>query len=203
MEKNRGTQIHCPRGCALVQLREGRGRVRGLPPSAGPQGIVEPEPPLGRGRGGLAMKQIMWALVLIGLLLVGSTLPAEVAAGGPGGGGGGARSAGGGGWHGGGPRGGGGWYGGGGGWYGGPRVFIGGGVGWWGWPGWWGAPYPYYAAPPVVVQPTPMEYIQQGPAPPQQSYWYYCQNAGAYYPYVKECPGGWMQVVPQPAPPGP
>jgi hypothetical protein len=125
------------------------------------------------------MKQIMWALVLIGLLLAGSTLPSEAAGWG-------------GGYHGGGPypyR------------YGGPRVFIGGGLGWWG-PGWWGAPYPYYAAPPVVVPPAPTEYIQQAPAAPQQSYWYYCQNAGAYYPYVKDCPGGWMQVVPSPAPPG-
>jgi hypothetical protein len=70
--------------------------------------------------------------------------------------------------------------------------------------GWWGAPYPYYyGASPVVVQPAPTEYIQQAPAPPAQTYWYYCQNAGAYYPYVKDCPGGWMQVVPQPAPPGP
>ena len=179
------------------------------------------------------MKKIMWALVLIGLLLVGSAVPAEVAAGGPGGGGGGARSAGGGfhgggtGWTGGGgyrggaPGWGGGYRGPGYGWggayrgaypyrYGGTRVFIGGGVGWWGGPGWWGypgwwggAPYPYYyGAQPLVIQQPPTEYIQQGPAPSQQSYWYYCQNAGAYYPYVKECPGGWMQVVPQPAPSG-
>jgi hypothetical protein len=99
----------------------------------------------------------------------------------------------------------------GGGWYGGTRVYIGGGVGWWGWPGWWGpgywgsgwwgAPYPYYAAPPVVVQPEPTTYIQQEPAPPADAYWYYCEQARAYYPYVKACPGGWMTVVPQSAPP--
>ena len=98
----------------------------------------------------------------------------------------------------------------GGGWYGGTRVYIGGGVGWWGWPGWWGpgywgsgwwgAPYPYYAAPPVVVQPEPTTYIQQEPAPPADAYWYYCEQARAYYPYVKACPGGWMKVVPQSAP---
>ena len=56
-------------------------------------------------------------------------------------------------------------------------------------------------APLVVVQPPPTEFIQQAPTPPQQSYWYYCQNAGAYFPYVRECPGGWMQVVPSPNPP--
>jgi hypothetical protein len=170
------------------------------------------------------MKHMMWALVVTGLFLVGSVIPAEAARGGPGGGGGGARSAGSGAWYGGSPRGGSGWYRGGGAWYGasprggggyyhggsggrygGTRVFIGGGLGWWGgpgWggPGWWGPSYPYYAAPPVAVQQAPTEYIQQEPAPPAEDYWYYCQSAGAYYPYVKECPGGWMQVVPQPAP---
>lgn len=98
----------------------------------------------------------------------------------------------------------------GGGWYGGTRVYIGGGLGWWGWPGWWGPgywgygwgpPYPYYSAPPVVVDPGPTTYIQQEPAPPADAYWYYCEKAKAYYPYVKDCPGGWMQVVPQSAPP--
>ena len=54
-----------------------------------------------------------------------------------------------------------------------------------------------------MVQQAPTDYIQQGAAPSQQAYWYYCQNAGAYYPFVKDCPGGWMQVVPQPTSPGP
>jgi hypothetical protein len=90
-----------------------------------------------------------------------------------------------------------------GGYYGGTRVFIGGGLGWWGGPGWWGAPYPYYVAPPVVIPESSQEYIQVAPAPQQQAYWYYCQSAGAYYPYVKECPGGWQQVVPQSPPPAP
>jgi hypothetical protein len=122
----------------------------------------------------------------------------------------------GGGYHGGGYHGGayhaGGYYKGGyhGGYYGGTRVFIGGwwGPGWWG-PGWWGAPYPYaypypypyYSTPPAVIQQAPQEYIQQGSAPPQQSYWYYCPNPQGYYPYIKECPSGWLQVVPQPTPP--
>ncbi len=89
-------------------------------------------------------------------------------------------------------------------WHGGTRVFIGGGVGWWGWPGWWGPgwwDYPYYAAPSVAIPSAPTTYIQQEPA--ADAYWYYCKEAGAYYPYVKDCPGGWMQVVPQSAPPGP
>ena len=38
----------------------------------------------------------------------------------------------------------------------------------WG-PGWWGAPYgyPYYSAPPVVVQQEPQEYVYQ-PAPQRE-----------------------------------
>lgn len=66
-------------------------------------------------------------------------------------------------------------------------------------------PYPYFA-PPVVQQPVviqqqaPDVYIQ--PAPQQQAaapgYWYYCQDAKAYFPYVRQCPGGWMKVVPTP-----
>ncbi|WP_051328439.1 hypothetical protein [Desulfatirhabdium butyrativorans] len=63
----------------------------------------------------------------------------------------------------------------------------------------------YYPPPPVVVQPAPVYqppevYIQQTPPPPEQGYWYYCESARAYYPYVKECPGGWMKVLPQPTP---
>lgn len=66
-------------------------------------------------------------------------------------------------------------------------------------PWWWGPaypyyPYPYYAAPPVVVQQSPPVYQQQ-PAP-QPSYWYYCPNPQGYYPYVRQCASAWMTVVP-------
>ncbi len=76
----------------------------------------------------------------------------------------------------------------------------------WG-PGWWGPayPYPYYAAPPVVIQQQPQpptEYVapQQPEAP---SYWYFCKDPQGYYPYVKQCPGGWMKVVPPSQAPAP
>ncbi len=52
-------------------------------------------------------------------------------------------------------------------------------------------PYPYsyyYYPPPQYVQPYP-----------PQSYWYYCPDSGAYYPYVRQCPGGWQPVVPPPS----
>lgn len=102
---------------------------------------------------------------------------------------------GGGGWH------GGGWHGGYGGWHGGGIYF--------------GSPfyYPYYSypyynyyPPAIVTTPAaPPVYIQQAPQPQQQpsqnlaaGYWYYCHNPEGYYPYVKQCPGGWQQVAPTP-----
>jgi len=69
----------------------------------------------------------------------------------------------------------------------------------WG-PGAYPYPYPYYQSPPVVVQQQPPVYQEQAPQE-QPDYWYYCQGSQAYYPYVKECPGGWVKVVPSQAPP--
>jgi hypothetical protein len=78
--------------------------------------------------------------------------------------------------------------------------------GWWGPRLYWGGPVVvepnYYSAPPVVIQQAPPVYAQ--PEQPQpESYWYYCQNPQGYYPYVKNCPGGWMKVIPSPAPSNP
>ncbi|MFZ3046706.1 MAG: hypothetical protein WA151_12400 [Desulfatirhabdiaceae bacterium] len=52
----------------------------------------------------------------------------------------------------------------------------------------WFYPYSHYPAPRVIVQPAPLE---------TPSYWYYCENPKGYYPYVKDCPYGWMKVVPE------
>jgi len=65
-------------------------------------------------------------------------------------------------------------------------------------------PYSYYPYPaPVVVPAQPQTYVEQPQAPAAQAqpqgYWYYCAGSNAYYPYVKECPGGWQRVSPQPA----
>ena len=87
------------------------------------------------------------------------------------------------------------------------RVFFGARIGV-GYPGWWGPRYywggpvvgwPYYYAPPPVVVEQPPVYSE--PEQEQPYYWYYCQNPQGYYPYVKSCPGGWMQVVPNTTPP--
>ena len=43
--------------------------------------------------------------------------------------------------------------------------------------------YPSYAPPAAIPPPPPV-------------YWYYCQSPAGYYPYVAQCPGGWLTVVP-------
>ena len=85
--------------------------------------------------------------------------------------------------------------------WGGPRVGIGIGIGpFWG--PYWG-PYAYpYGYPPVVAVPSTQVYVQpSAPAatqPPPPAYWYYCDDARGYYPYVEKCPGGWRPVAPTP-----
>ena len=142
------------------------------------------------------MKQISVACLVI--VLIGSITSTSVWAHGGGGG------HGGGGWggHYGGGHYGGGWGYGRGGYYGGLGLGLGLGYGL----GYYGG-YPYYAYPPVVstVPVAPPVYIQQAapqPVPqPQANYWHYCRNPEGYYPYVKECPGGWQQVAPTPPAP--
>lgn len=87
------------------------------------------------------------------------------------------------------------------GWYGGR----------WGW--WWivGGIWYYYPAPiypypnpyipgiGVIINQAPSEYQQPSvtPAPPSEApvqYWYRCNEPKGYYPYVSECPGGWIKV---------
>jgi hypothetical protein len=75
-----------------------------------------------------------------------------------------------------------------------------------GWPyvGW---PYAFYGGSPYVGWPyypsgmTEAPPADSEPAQPQPYYWYYCQDPQGYYPYVKSCPGGWIEVVPKAAPP--
>ena len=75
------------------------------------------------------------------------------------------------------------------------------GPGWWGPWGPWYWPGPYYYPPTTVVVPAqPVQYIEKGSAPAAESWWYYCDDAKGYYPYVKECPSGWQRVSPTPPP---
>ena len=73
------------------------------------------------------------------------------------------------------------------------------GPGWWG-P--WGYPYyyPYYAEPPVVIERQAPVYVQPNQRQEESDYWYFCTKPQGYYPYVKNCPSGWLKVVPS-APP--
>lgn len=113
------------------------------------------------------------------------------------------------------------YYRGGGYYHGGPRWGVGVTLGapyWGGWGGWgpgyyYPPPYysypPYYYPPAVVTVPSgPVTYIEQAqpePAPsaqaPAAGVWYYCADSQTYYPYVRECPGGWQTVPAQPPPP--
>jgi hypothetical protein len=71
---------------------------------------------------------------------------------------------------------------------------------WHPWPSYYYYPAPVYVAP-SVVQVSPPVYVerQDSPTTDQQGWWYYCNSAKGYYPYVKECPGGWQKVPPAPA----
>ena len=51
---------------------------------------------------------------------------------------------------------------------------------------------PGYYSPPVYSPPTTV-YAEPDPA----QYWYYCTAPQGYYPYVTDCPSGWLQVVPR------
>lgn len=73
-------------------------------------------------------------------------------------------------------------------------------------------PYPYYAPAPVPAEPpayiersdsgAPAYVEREESAPPARrrgdGSWYFCAESNAYYPYVKQCPGGWQRVAPRP-----
>jgi hypothetical protein len=81
---------------------------------------------------------------------------------------------------------------------------------WWG-PGYWGPRFgyvvpPYFDGyPQGYAAPVPPAYIERdaAPQPAEPVWWYWCAEAKAYYPYVKECPGGWQRVAPQVVTPEP
>lgn len=83
-------------------------------------------------------------------------------------------------------------------------VYLGGPLYWPGYyPGYY--PYPYTYSGPDYSYPGPAgAYVEQGvpqAAPAQSQDWYYCAGSNAYYPYVRECPGGWQRVPSVPPPP--
>ena len=94
--------------------------------------------------------------------------------------------------------------------HGGSRVHFGVVLGaplWYPPPFWAPAPvYPAYPYPPaVIIESQPRVYIErdeQAAAQQRSSgYWYYCREADAYYPYVKQCQGPWERVPARPQAP--
>ncbi len=93
-----------------------------------------------------------------------------------------------------------------------PRPFYPGPYRSWSYYSWpyYSGPYlyadPYYSPAPEVVAPPPepQVYIERGNSvgeqvqTPGRQYWYFCRGSNRYYPYVKECPGGWQAVPPRP-----
>ncbi len=66
---------------------------------------------------------------------------------------------------------------------------------WYFYPQWvQGYPDPYTPPPVVVIQQAP----PPAPQPPPSQYWYFCDAANAYYPYVPTCPGPWRMVPASP-----
>lgn len=57
-------------------------------------------------------------------------------------------------------------------------------------------PYPDPYLPPVVIQQVPAPTPAPAPSapPPPAQYWYYCEPAKGYYPYVSTCPEAWKRV---------
>jgi hypothetical protein len=61
-------------------------------------------------------------------------------------------------------------------------------------------PPAYYPVAPIVVQPpSPPVYVERSDVVPEGAgTWYFCRESNTYYPYVKQCPGGWTRVPAQP-----
>ncbi|HZM34235.1 MAG TPA: hypothetical protein VFC18_07020, partial [Burkholderiales bacterium] len=79
----------------------------------------------------------------------------------------------------------------GGGGHGGGRVHLGFHFGFPAYYPYWYGPSPYYYYPPPVVVTTPAAppvYIERER---DADFWYFCEQERGYYPYVKQCPGGW------------
>jgi outer membrane protein OmpA-like peptidoglycan-associated protein len=104
--------------------------------------------------------------------------------------------------------------------YRGGRYYWGYGGPYWDWNFWWYDPffypyyypynYPYYSPYnypynyPYAAPSVPQEYIErpEGETPSESAdVWYYCPDSRKYYPYVRECPGGWQTVPAQPPSP--
>lgn len=62
-------------------------------------------------------------------------------------------------------------------------------------------PYDAYPSAGVAPSRSPVYIQKQAPRATQLEahYWHYCKDPAGYYPYIKECPSGWLRVAPQPS----
>jgi hypothetical protein len=84
----------------------------------------------------------------------------------------------------------------------GSRVFLGFNFGFPLYPAYYYPPPVYYypAAPVYVQPPAPPQYVERSDVVPEgPGTWYFCRESSTYYPYVKQCPGGWTRVPAQPS----
>lgn len=60
--------------------------------------------------------------------------------------------------------------------------------------GYWAAPLYWLGEsyPPA----EPLHYIERSQEEQFESRWYFCESSSAYFPYVLECAGGWVEVAP-------
>ena len=65
---------------------------------------------------------------------------------------------------------------------------------------WYYAPPPvYYYPSPAITPPAPTTYVERSDVVPEgTASWYFCRESNGYYPYVKQCPGGWERVPARP-----
>lgn len=59
-------------------------------------------------------------------------------------------------------------------------------------------PAPTYVTPPPpppTAYGTAAYYANQ--PPPDNGWWHFCRSSGRYYPYVSQCPEGWLDVQPR------
>lgn len=80
----------------------------------------------------------------------------------------------------------------------------GGHLGWWWVVGgvWYFYPSPVYPYPSPWEPPPPVMLVPPAGvalSPPPAQYWYFCESAQGYYPYIATCPGGWKPVPAEPA----
>ena len=66
---------------------------------------------------------------------------------------------------------------------------------------WYPGPAYYYPPAPVYVSPpAPPVYVERSDVVPEgPGTWYFCRESNSYYPYVKQCPGGWTRVPARPS----